>query len=182
MPSANKQTPSREKVRAHREWLRAQGLRPIQILVPDTRSPAFAAEARRQSRLVGESPRGRGPGVLRCRYRVEVRMKHGEIWTVSGGPDYAGKPRSAVIVQDDAFPETNSVTLRPFTSDPTDAPLTRLAIAPNEANGLKELARIMVDEITMVPKAKFGDRTGRFAEQDVVRLNRTLVVFLGLAG
>jgi hypothetical protein len=49
-------TRSREKVRAHRERLRAQGLRPIQIWVPDTRSPEFAAEAHRQSRLLAESP------------------------------------------------------------------------------------------------------------------------------
>jgi hypothetical protein len=47
---------SREKVRAHRARLRAQGLRPIQIWVPDVRSPAFAAEARRQSLAVANSP------------------------------------------------------------------------------------------------------------------------------
>jgi hypothetical protein len=47
---------SRDKVRAHRQKLRAQGLRPIQIWVPDLRSPKFAAEARRQCRLVAESP------------------------------------------------------------------------------------------------------------------------------
>ena len=46
---------SREKVQAHRDRLRAQGLRPIQVWVPDTRSPAFAAEARRQSQLVAAS-------------------------------------------------------------------------------------------------------------------------------
>ena len=56
MPSAPPRKSSREKVRAHRDRLRAQGLRPIQLWVPDTRSPAFAAEARRQSRLVAESP------------------------------------------------------------------------------------------------------------------------------
>lgn len=47
---------SREKVRAHRERLRKQGLRPIQIWVPDVRSPGFAAEAHRQSLLVANSP------------------------------------------------------------------------------------------------------------------------------
>jgi antidote-toxin recognition MazE-like antitoxin len=46
---------SRQKVRAHRERLRAQGLRPIQIWVPDTRSPRFTAQASRQSRLVASS-------------------------------------------------------------------------------------------------------------------------------
>ncbi len=46
---------SREKVRAHRKRLRQQGLRPIQIWVPDMRSPAFAKEARRQSLSVANS-------------------------------------------------------------------------------------------------------------------------------
>lgn len=53
MPSPSR---SRDKVRAHRERLRRQGLRPIQLWVPDVRSPEFAAEARRQSRLVANSP------------------------------------------------------------------------------------------------------------------------------
>lgn len=47
---------SREKVQAHRKRLRQQGLRPIQIWVPDMRSPAFATEARRQSLAVARSP------------------------------------------------------------------------------------------------------------------------------
>ena len=46
---------SRDKVRAHRKRLRQQGLRPIQIWVPDVSSPAFAKEAHRQSRAVGRS-------------------------------------------------------------------------------------------------------------------------------
>lgn len=46
---------ARERVRAHRARLRAQGLRPIEIWVPDTRSPAFAAEAHRQSLLIAQS-------------------------------------------------------------------------------------------------------------------------------
>ena len=63
MPSVSKRNSrnrkpvtSRDKVRAHRERLRAQGLRPIQIWVPDVRSPTFAAQASRQSRLVAASP------------------------------------------------------------------------------------------------------------------------------
>jgi hypothetical protein len=47
--------PSREKVRAHRERLRLLGLRPIQIWVPDVRSPAFTAEAHRQALAVAAS-------------------------------------------------------------------------------------------------------------------------------
>lgn len=48
--------PSRDKVKAHRDRLRAQGLRPIQIWVPDVRSPEFKAEAHRQSLLIARSP------------------------------------------------------------------------------------------------------------------------------
>ena len=55
MAEAKKRS-NREKVAAHRAKLRAQGLRPIQIWVPDVRSPEFAAEARRQSLLVAASP------------------------------------------------------------------------------------------------------------------------------
>jgi hypothetical protein len=47
--------PSRDKVRAHRERLRRQGLRPIQIWAPDVRSAAFEAEAHRQSLAVAQS-------------------------------------------------------------------------------------------------------------------------------
>ena len=52
---AAKPLSSCEKVRAHRARLRAQGLRPIQIWVPDTRSAAFAAAARRQAKRVAAS-------------------------------------------------------------------------------------------------------------------------------
>ena len=47
---------TRSRVRAYRARLRAMGLRPIQIWVPDVRSPGFAAEAHRQSRLVASGP------------------------------------------------------------------------------------------------------------------------------
>lgn len=57
---ADQKKSSREKVRAHRERLRGQGLRPIQIWVPDVRSEAFKAEAHRQSLAVAESPYEQG--------------------------------------------------------------------------------------------------------------------------
>ena len=108
-------------------------------------------------------------------------MRRGEVWTVAGGAGYAGKPRPAVIIQDDAFDDTNSITLCPLTSDPTDAPLIRLAILPTETNGLKEPSRIMADKITTVPKTRLGDRIGRLTDEDLLRLNGAIVVFLGVA-
>ena len=59
MVSASKPKPSRVKVREHRERLRAQGLRPIQIWVPDVRSPAFRSEAHRQSAAIAASAHAR---------------------------------------------------------------------------------------------------------------------------
>ena len=56
MPLTQKRDENRSKVKAHRDRLRAQGLRPIQIWVPDTRSPEFAKEAARQSLLIANSP------------------------------------------------------------------------------------------------------------------------------
>ena len=55
MAAAGRSKPSRDKVRAHRKRLRQQGLRPVQIWVPDVRAPGVAAEARRQSRAVARS-------------------------------------------------------------------------------------------------------------------------------
>ncbi|MGA7294407.1 MAG: type II toxin-antitoxin system PemK/MazF family toxin [Terriglobales bacterium] len=108
-------------------------------------------------------------------------MKRGEIWTVAGGKDYAGKPRPAVIIQDDRFDGTDSVTVCAFTTDPTDAPLFRLPVEPSEGNGLRAVCRLMVDKITTVPKAKIGARVGHLADEDMVRLNRAVLVFLGIA-
>lgn len=100
---------------------------------------------------------------------------------MSGGRDYAGKPRPVVIVQDDSFDATDSLTVCAFTTDPADAPLFRLAVAPNARNGLRAPSRLMVDKITTVPKSKVGERIGQLDDEDVVRLNRAMMVFLGLA-
>ncbi|MGH9106647.1 MAG: type II toxin-antitoxin system PemK/MazF family toxin [Acidimicrobiales bacterium] len=107
-------------------------------------------------------------------------MRRGEIWTVAGGIDYAGKPRPAVIVQDDRF-DTDSVTVCPFTTDPTDAPLFRLEVEPSPENGLDHASRLMVDKITTVRRVRLGERTGDLSDADIVRLNRAVVVFLGIA-
>ncbi|MGH7031370.1 MAG: type II toxin-antitoxin system PemK/MazF family toxin, partial [Stellaceae bacterium] len=83
-------------------------------------------------------------------------MRRSEIWTIAGGGGYAGKPRPAVILQDDRFDMTDSVTVCAFTSDPTDAPLIRLAIEPSETNGLRTSSRLMVDKITTVRRGRIG--------------------------
>lgn len=108
-------------------------------------------------------------------------MKRGDIWTVAGGKGYAGKARPVVIVQDDSFDATASITICAFTTDETEAPLFRLPVVPNEHNGLRAPCRLMVDKITTVPKSRIGTQIGRLDDEDLVRLNLAVLVFLGLA-
>jgi mRNA interferase MazF len=102
------------------------------------------------------------------------------VWTVSGGKGYTGRLRPAVIVQDDSFDATNSVTICAFTTDPTEAPLIRL-VEPNQRNGLRSACRLMLDKITTVPRTKIGALVGRLDDEDMMRLNQTMTVFLGIA-
>jgi mRNA interferase MazF len=98
------------------------------------------------------------------------------------GPDYAGKPRPALIVQDDAFDVTASITICPFSTHKLDAPLSRFAIPPSERNGLKADSFVMIDKVTTVSQSKIASYVGRLSDEDLLRVNRALVVFLGLAG
>lgn len=109
-------------------------------------------------------------------------MRRGEIWTAAAGSGYAGKPREVVIIQDDRFDATASITVCALTTDPTEAPLIRLPVEPNDINGLREPSSLMVDRITTVPRSKLGQRLGRLSDDDMVRLGRAVMVFFGLAG
>jgi mRNA interferase MazF len=93
-----------------------------------------------------------------------------------------GKPRPVVIIQDDRFDATESVTVCAFTTDATEAPLIRLLVQPDEINGLRDRSSLMVDKITTVPRSKLGQQMGRLGDDDMVRLGRAVVVFFGLAG
>lgn len=108
-------------------------------------------------------------------------MKRGEIWTAAAGSGDAGKPRPVVIIQDDLFDATASVTVCAFTTDQTDAPLFRIPIDSDDATGIREPSRLMVDKITTVPRSKLGEKVGRLTDDDMTRLARSIAVFLGLA-
>lgn len=110
------------------------------------------------------------------------RLRRGDIWTVSGGADYTGKPRPALIVQDDSFDATDSLTVCAFTTDQTDAPLIRLRVVPSERNGLRAECSLMVDKITTTRKSRLGVRLGQLDDDDLLRFNQAMLVFLGLAG
>ena len=108
-------------------------------------------------------------------------MKRGEIWTADAGSGYAGQPRPVVIIQDDLFDATTSVTVCAFTTDDTAAPLFRIPVDADETTGIRQPSRLMVDKITTVPRTKLGERIGRLSDDDMTRFARSVVVFLGLA-
>ena len=68
-------------------------------------------------------------------------MKRGEIWTAAAGSGYAGKPRPVVIIQDDLFDATTSVTVCAFTTDDTDAPLFRIPVDSDETTSIRQPSR-----------------------------------------
>jgi mRNA interferase MazF len=114
-------------------------------------------------------------------------MKRGEIWTASGGPGYAGKPRPVVIIQADSFAATGSVTICAFTTDPTDAPLFRLTVEPNSSQRpalrLPNHGRQNHDRFAREARRKNRppSRIGRLDDGDLRRFNRSALLFLGLA-
>ena len=107
-------------------------------------------------------------------------MKRGELWTVTGGV-YASKQRPAVIVQDDVFELTESVTVAPLTTTLTDAPLLRLRVATGGLTGLAQDSDVMVDKLTTVRRSDVQVRIGRLSSQQMVELERLLMTFLGMA-
>ena len=108
-------------------------------------------------------------------------MKRGEIWTIAGGADYAGKPRPAIIIQSDNFDVTPSITVCPLTGTPVDAAPARFAIAPSGKNGLQISSHVMVDKIATIRRSKTRRRIGELDSADVQLLNQHVAVFLGLA-
>ncbi|MGI8677677.1 MAG: type II toxin-antitoxin system PemK/MazF family toxin [Jatrophihabitans sp.] len=108
-------------------------------------------------------------------------MRRGDIHIAAARGAYTGKPRPVVIIQDDRFDATASVTICPLTTNLVEAPLTRIAVEATTATGIEQSSQIMLDKITTMPRANVRDRLGRLADEDFIRLDRALLVFLGLA-
>lgn len=108
-------------------------------------------------------------------------MNRGELWTVAGGV-YAAKPRPALILQDDRFDATDSVTVLPLTSTHVDAPLLRIAIPAGEMSGLGRDSHVMVDRVTTVRRSNVHERVGRISAEQLVEVERAMLAFFGLAG
>ena len=110
-----------------------------------------------------------------------MNPKRGEVVTVAASGDF-GKPRPAVVIQSDVFPEQHaSVIVCQMTSRLEDAPDFRLTIEPSRANGLRERSQIMADKPVTVRRERIGSRIGRLDRRDMMRLNSALAFVLGLA-
>ena len=108
-------------------------------------------------------------------------MRRGDVVTVAAAGDY-GKPRPAVIVQTDAFPEGHaSVVICQLTSELADAPDFRITIEPTRENGLRLRSQVMADKPVTVRRERVGQKIGRLANQDMARLGIALAFVLGLA-
>jgi mRNA interferase MazF len=108
-------------------------------------------------------------------------MPRGDLVTVAATGDY-GKPRPAVIVQTDAFPERHaSVVVCQLTSELADAPDFRVTVDPRPENGLRVTSQVMADKPVTIRRERIGKKIDRLSNQDMARLGSALAFVLGLA-
>ncbi len=108
------------------------------------------------------------------------RIKRGDVVTVAAKGHYSGKPRPALVLQSDLFSVLGSVTICLLTTEILDAPLFRITVEPSSSNGLQQVSQIMVDKIVTVPHETLGPRIGSLDRELMVRVDRSLAVFLGI--
>ena len=108
-------------------------------------------------------------------------MRRGDLVTVAAAGDY-GKPRPAVVVQTDAFPESHAlVVVCQLTSDLADAPDFRVTVEPRPENGLRRTSQVMAEKPVTIRRERVGQKIGRLGDQDMARLGIALAFVFGLA-
>jgi mRNA interferase MazF len=109
------------------------------------------------------------------------RVKRGDLVTIALPGDY-GKPRPALVIQSDLFNETHvSITVAPVTSTLVDAPLFRPTVEPARPTGLRAVSQIMVDKVMTVRRDRIGKSIGRVEDETMLRVNRALALWFGIA-
>lgn len=107
-------------------------------------------------------------------------MMRGDLVTVAVAGDF-GKPRPALVIQSNHFPDTETVTVLLISSTIIDAPLLRLTLSPTEENGLRRPSQVMIDKAMTIRREKLGVIFGRLDDEAMLAVNRSLIVFLGIA-
>lgn len=100
--------------------------------------------------------------------------------TISGGADYAGKPRPALVVQSDVFDTPGSLAICPFTTHPQTVAYVRLPVEPTAGNGLKARSWVMIDKIQGLPRTKIGGQVGQLTDEQMGEVGEALALFLGI--
>ncbi|MDQ2861183.1 MAG: type II toxin-antitoxin system PemK/MazF family toxin [Pseudomonadota bacterium] len=108
-----------------------------------------------------------------------MALARGDLVTVALSGDY-GKPRPALVVQDDAFMGLESVTVLLLTSELREAPLVRIAMQPSSENGLQRASDVMIDKAATVPRSRLGARIGLADAETLRAVDLALTRFLGL--
>jgi len=107
-------------------------------------------------------------------------MTRGDFVTIAPQGEF-GKPRPALVIQSDRFDAHATVTVLPVTTTLVDAPLFRIMVEPNQANGLNQPSQVMVDKIVTVKREKIGNPFGKANDALMLEVCRALAVFLGIA-
>jgi len=108
-------------------------------------------------------------------------VRRGELVTVALQGDH-GKPRPALVIQSDRFPDTATTTVLLVTSTLVDAPLIRLTVEPSPENGLRTTSQVMIDKAMTVRTDRLGEAFGQLDDTAMIEVNRVLALFLGVAG
>jgi mRNA interferase MazF len=107
-------------------------------------------------------------------------MRRGDLVTVAAPGDH-GKPRPALVIQSDLFDDVPSVTLCLVTSTLRETPLFRITVDPSPENGLQRISQIQLDKVTTVARARVGGVIGRLDDATMLKVNRSVAVFIGIA-
>ena len=104
--------------------------------------------------------------------------KRGDLVTVSLSGDY-GKPRPALVIQNDLLDELDSVVLCPVTSDMRTADF-RVTLEPTPSNGLRQTSQVMVDKLSTLPRHKVGETFGRLEVEKMRAVDRAMMLVIGV--
>ncbi len=110
------------------------------------------------------------------------RVRRGDIVGVAVSGD-DGKPRPAVVVQTDAFPDNHqSVVVCQLTSELASGPVWRVVVQPGSGNGLRVASEIMTDKPVTIRRERIGPAFGRLRPEEMKRLDAALAFVMGLGG
>ena len=106
-------------------------------------------------------------------------MRRGDFVAIAMQGDF-GKPRPALVVQADQFDELATVTVLLVSGTLVDAPLLRVTLVPDEKNGLRKPSQVMIDKAMTIKRDKLGAVFGAANDETMLKVGRSLAVFLGV--